>query len=103
MGVAIPQRARPRAMEKSPTAPPYRGAARAPLREARPIITGKQYLDSLHDGRRTYIEGHRIDDLATEPTTRVAVAAVAAGYDHFYREGAEARHPLLTPPRSAEG
>ncbi len=66
------------------------------------MITGKQYLDSLHDGRRTYIEGRRIDDLATEPTTKVAVAAVAAGYDHFYREGDEARNPLLTPPRSAE-
>jgi 4-hydroxybutyryl-CoA dehydratase / vinylacetyl-CoA-Delta-isomerase len=66
------------------------------------MMTGKQYLDSLRDGRRTYIEGHRIDDLATEPTTKVAVAAVAAGYDHFFQEGDEARNPLLTPPRSAE-
>jgi 4-hydroxybutyryl-CoA dehydratase/vinylacetyl-CoA-Delta-isomerase len=66
------------------------------------VINGKQYVESLRDGRKTYLEGRRIEDLATEPATRVAVGITAAGYDHFYREDPEARNPLLTPPRSAE-
>lgn len=66
------------------------------------MITGEQYRQSLRDDRRTYVDGHRITDLATEPATKVAVADVAAGYDHFYRAGEDARNPLLTPPRSNE-
>lgn len=66
------------------------------------MITGEQYRDSIADGRRTYIEGRRIEDLAGDPATRVAVEAVAHGYDAFYEPGQEARNPLLTPPRSKE-
>jgi 4-hydroxybutyryl-CoA dehydratase/vinylacetyl-CoA-Delta-isomerase len=66
------------------------------------VITGEQYRESILDGRRTYIEGRRIEDLASDPTTRVAVEAVAHGYDAVYEPGEDARNPLLTPPRSSE-
>ena len=34
------------------------------------VITGEQYRESIVDGRKTYIEGRRIEDLASDPTTR---------------------------------
>jgi 4-hydroxybutyryl-CoA dehydratase / vinylacetyl-CoA-Delta-isomerase len=66
------------------------------------VITGEQYRESIRDGRRTYIEGRRIEDLVTDPATRVAVDTVAYGYDHFYDPAEEGRNPLLTPPRTNE-
>ncbi len=66
------------------------------------MITGEQYRESIVDGRKTYIEGRRIEDLASDPTTRMAVEAVARGYDAVYEPGEDSRNPLLTPPRSSE-
>jgi 4-hydroxybutyryl-CoA dehydratase/vinylacetyl-CoA-Delta-isomerase len=65
------------------------------------MMTGEQYRESIRDQRRTYIDGRRIEDLVEDPTTRVAVTAVADGYDRFYEDSEESRNPLLTPPRSA--
>jgi 4-hydroxybutyryl-CoA dehydratase/vinylacetyl-CoA-Delta-isomerase len=66
------------------------------------MITGDQYRTSLRDNRRTYIDGRRIEDLESDPTTRVAVTTVAEGYDRFYQPGDDSRNPLLTPPRSGD-
>ncbi|HEX3910417.1 MAG TPA: 4-hydroxyphenylacetate 3-hydroxylase N-terminal domain-containing protein [Solirubrobacteraceae bacterium] len=66
------------------------------------MITGEQYRESIRDERRTYIHGRRIDELAADPATRVAVDAVAEGYDRFYEPGEDSRNPLLTPPRGSE-
>jgi 4-hydroxybutyryl-CoA dehydratase/vinylacetyl-CoA-Delta-isomerase len=65
------------------------------------MITGEQYRASLQDGRQTYIGGRRIEDLERDPTTRVAVATVADGYDRFHEPGPDGRNPLLTPPRTS--
>jgi 4-hydroxybutyryl-CoA dehydratase/vinylacetyl-CoA-Delta-isomerase len=66
------------------------------------VQTGEQYRASLDDGRRTYIDGRQIKDLTTDPTTRIAVDLVAAGYDKFFKDEAGARNPLLVPPTSRE-
>ncbi|WP_197704446.1 4-hydroxyphenylacetate 3-hydroxylase N-terminal domain-containing protein [Jatrophihabitans sp. GAS493] len=58
-------------------------------------------MDSLADGRVSYIDGRRIEDLTTDPTTRIAVGLVADCYDTFYSDDPGARNPLLAPPRSA--
>jgi 4-hydroxybutyryl-CoA dehydratase/vinylacetyl-CoA-Delta-isomerase len=66
------------------------------------MMTGEQYRASIRDQRHTYIDGRRIEDLNEDPATRVAVQAVADGYDRFYEPGPEGRNSLLEPPRSAE-
>jgi 4-hydroxybutyryl-CoA dehydratase/vinylacetyl-CoA-Delta-isomerase len=66
------------------------------------VLTGEQYVASLDDDRRTYIDGRQIKDLVTDPTTRIAVELVAQGYDKFHSSEPGARNPLLTPPKSVE-
>lgn len=43
--------------------------------------TGKEYLDSLRDGRRVYVGGELIDDVTTHPKTRGYTQAIAEYYD----------------------
>lgn len=45
------------------------------------IKTGKQYLESLRDGRRVYVGGELIDDITTHPKTRGYAQAIAEYYD----------------------
>lgn len=66
------------------------------------MMTGEQYRASLNDGRASYFEGERVDDLGAHPILGRAVDAVAASYDDFHAPGDDARSPLMTIPRSAE-
>jgi 4-hydroxybutyryl-CoA dehydratase/vinylacetyl-CoA-Delta-isomerase len=66
------------------------------------VLTGEQYVSTLEDGRRTYIDGRRIDHLGTDPTLRIAVGLVAAGYDRFHSANPADRNPLLKPPESRD-
>ncbi|MGD9985789.1 4-hydroxyphenylacetate 3-hydroxylase family protein [Pseudonocardia sp.] len=43
--------------------------------------TGKQYLESLRDGRQVYVGGELIDDVTTHPKTKGYAAAIAEYYD----------------------
>ena len=65
------------------------------------MMTGQQYRQSLQDGRATYYQGKRVDDIAAHPDMGKVVDAVAAGYDRWYRPGG-VEHPLMSPPRSPE-
>jgi 4-hydroxybutyryl-CoA dehydratase/vinylacetyl-CoA-Delta-isomerase len=64
--------------------------------------TGTEYRQSLNDGRATYFEGRRIDDLLGHPLLGQSVDLVARGYDRWYAPGEAARNPLMTIPRSAD-
>lgn len=66
------------------------------------MLTGEQYLESLRDGRVSYVDGERIEDLATHPLTRRAAAWVARVYDEGYSPEPGAVNPLLTAPTSIE-
>ena len=66
------------------------------------MLTGDEYRKSLLDGRETFFEGRRIDDLTTEPALDIAVRSVAAGYDRYYAEGPDAQNPLMEAPRSMD-
>src|SRR4030095_1813439 len=66
------------------------------------MMTGGQYKDSLKDGRATYFEGRRVDDLPGHPILGVCVENVARGYDRLYRPGAGAVSPLMQIPTSAD-
>jgi 4-hydroxybutyryl-CoA dehydratase/vinylacetyl-CoA-Delta-isomerase len=64
------------------------------------MMTGEQYRESVRDGRATYYLGKRVDDLTADPDLGKVVDLVAAGYDRWYQPGPDARHPLMSPPRS---
>lgn len=66
------------------------------------MLTGQEYKKSLDDGRLTYFEGQRIDELADHPILGITVDATATGYDHFYDPTPGATSPLLQVPGSAD-
>ena len=66
------------------------------------MLTGQQYKDSLRDGRATYFEGERIDDLPAHPLLGQTVDYTAETYDKFYNPAPDAVSPLLAVPRSAD-
>lgn len=66
------------------------------------MLTGEQYKVSLNDGRATYFEGERVDDLPAHPILGQTATVTAAAYDKFYDASPDAVSPLLDIPRSAE-
>ena len=66
------------------------------------MLTGEQYLESLRDGRVSYVEGRRIDDVGDDPLTRRAAEWVARVYDEHHSDEPGAVNRLLTAPRTVE-
>ncbi|MFP6708160.1 MAG: 4-hydroxyphenylacetate 3-hydroxylase N-terminal domain-containing protein [Alphaproteobacteria bacterium] len=66
------------------------------------MLTGEQYRASLDDGRATYFEGERIDDIPNHPILGVACNVAADCYDRFYAPEADARSPLMGTLKSAQ-
>jgi len=57
------------------------------------LKTPQQYIDSLRDGRVTYWDGERIDDITTHPRFKVPIAVTAKDYDYDSPEyGASRRY-----------
>ncbi|WIM14500.1 4-hydroxyphenylacetate 3-hydroxylase N-terminal domain-containing protein [Enhydrobacter sp.] len=76
------------------------------------LKTPQQYVESLRDGRVTYWDGERIDDITRHPRFKVPIALTAVDYDYDaadygalrrYRteEGGEA-HRIYQIPRSEQ-
>ncbi len=66
------------------------------------MLTGEQYKKSLDDGRLTYFEGERVEDLPSHPILGSTAQSTAAGYDTFYDPDPAALSPLMVVPSSAE-
>jgi 4-hydroxybutyryl-CoA dehydratase / vinylacetyl-CoA-Delta-isomerase len=64
------------------------------------MMNGEQYKKSINDGRETFFEGERVRDLATHPLLGTCVGRIAAGYDRWYKPGADAVSDLMTIPGS---
>src|SRR5215475_8311141 len=45
------------------------------------LMTGKEYLESIRDGRRVYIGGELVEDVTTHPAFRNAAQSFAMIYD----------------------
>ena len=52
-------------------------------------FTGTEYIESLRDGRRVYLEGERIDNVTEHPAFRNSVRSVGLWYDTFHAKAAE--------------
>lgn len=66
------------------------------------MMTGEEYKKSLDDGRATYFEGVRIEDLVGHPLLGQTVDVVAENYDRFYKPGDGAVSDYMSVPGSAE-
>ena len=66
------------------------------------MMTGEQYKASLNDGRETYFEGQRVDDLANHPLLGMTVDTAAQGYDRFYQPEEGAVGEFMAVPSSAD-
>lgn len=64
--------------------------------------TGAEYKASLNDGRATYFEGERVDDLAAHEILGQSVEIIASGYDRVYSADPDAVSGIMTIPGSAE-
>ena len=65
------------------------------------MLTGAQYRSSLADGRATFFEGQRIDDLPGHPILGSAVERVAEGYDFLHAQSVDgSSSPLMGVPTS---
>jgi len=45
------------------------------------LLTGKEYLESIRDGRRIYVGGELVNDVTTHPAFRNAAHSFAMIYD----------------------
>ncbi|MDG2114699.1 MAG: 4-hydroxyphenylacetate 3-hydroxylase N-terminal domain-containing protein, partial [Actinomycetota bacterium] len=66
------------------------------------MMTGEQYRESLRDGRKMFCQGREIDDVTTDPLTKLAVDWVADGYDQHYDPADDAHGPYFFIPTSSD-
>jgi 4-hydroxybutyryl-CoA dehydratase/vinylacetyl-CoA-Delta-isomerase len=75
-----------------------------------PLKTPQQYIESLRDGRVTYWDGERIDDITTHPRFQVPIAMTAKDYNYddpeyrnlrrYQTEDGSLAHRIYQIPRS---
>ena len=65
-----------------------------PIRGEWPMRTGAEYLRSLNDGRRVFVDGESVKDVTAHPAFRQAARSVANLYRHRGRSGAARAHDL---------
>src|SRR5215472_11770983 len=63
--------------------------------------TGAEYLRSLNDGRRVFVDGERVNDVTTHPAFRQAGRAVANLYD-IAADPAQRERMTFTSPKTGE-
>ena len=77
------------------------------------LMTGEEYLASLHDGREVYLYGERIADVTSHPAFRNSARSIARLYDALHDPAARGElttvdrlgirtHRFFTPSWSAE-
>lgn len=64
------------------------------------MLTGQQYLESLRDGRRIFVNGHHVPDVTAEPLLSGGAQWAARGYDRFYDPEPGAHGPYFFIPTS---
>src|ERR1700760_3378577 len=64
-------------------------------------FNGKEYLESLRDGREIYIYGERVDDVTTHPAFRNAARTIAKLYDSLHDPATKAT--LTCPTDTGNG
>jgi 4-hydroxybutyryl-CoA dehydratase/vinylacetyl-CoA-Delta-isomerase len=66
------------------------------------MMNGLEYKESLFDGRATYFEGERVEDLPGHPLLGIAVDHAASGYDWMLEHSIDGHSPLAGIPTTPE-
>lgn len=66
------------------------------------MLTGEQYKESLFDGRATFFEGKKIDDLPAHPVLGPPIETVAADYDWLLSKAVNGMSPISGVPTTKE-
>ena len=66
------------------------------------MMTGEQYRQSLNDGRKVYLEGDLVADLAAHPVFKVPVDLQASLYDRHYDPSPDALRDTIRTIASKE-
>lgn len=66
------------------------------------MMTGEEYKASLFDGRATFFEGKRVDDLPNHPFLGPVVDSIADDYDWLLTQAKDGISPITGVPRNAE-
>ena len=77
------------------------------------MLTGKEYLESLKDGREVYLNGEKVEDVTTHPAFRNAARSYARMYDGLHdtelskklvteNEYGDKTHWFFKTPRTAQ-
>lgn len=66
------------------------------------MMTGDEYKASLFDGRATFFEGERVDDLPAHPVLGPPVNKVASDYDWLLTQAVDGHSPISGVPRSQD-
>ncbi|MFV0308162.1 MAG: 4-hydroxyphenylacetate 3-hydroxylase N-terminal domain-containing protein, partial [Desertimonas sp.] len=66
------------------------------------MMTGAEYKESLFDGRATYFEGKRVDDIPAHPFLGPPAEQVARDYDWLREQAVEGRSPLMGVPTTPD-
>ena len=66
------------------------------------MMTGEEYKKSLFDGRATFFEGERVEDLPNHPLLGFAVGHCANGYDWMLANAVDGVSPLAGIPRTPQ-
>ena len=77
------------------------------------MYTGKEYLESLKDGRVVYLNGEKIDDVTTHPAYQNSARSYARMYDalhdpqqvryfNHYKEYGDKTHKFFKTPTSPQ-
>ncbi|MFJ7928179.1 4-hydroxyphenylacetate 3-hydroxylase N-terminal domain-containing protein [Peribacillus sp. NPDC096448] len=48
------------------------------------MMNGKEYLESLRDGRTVFLNGNKVDDVTTHPAYRNSARSIAQLYDALH-------------------
>nr|WP_311202548.1 4-hydroxyphenylacetate 3-hydroxylase N-terminal domain-containing protein [Peribacillus sp. BBB004] len=48
------------------------------------MMNGKEYLESLRDGRTVFLNGDKVDDVTTHPAYRNSARSIAQLYDALH-------------------
>jgi 4-hydroxyphenylacetate 3-monooxygenase len=68
-------------------------------RESTPLLpyTGKEFIDSLDDGREVWIYGERVKNITAHPAFRNTARMIARLYDALHKDHAEGKNVLTCP------
>lgn len=66
------------------------------------MLTGEQYKESLFDGRATFFEGKKIDDLPAHPVLGPPIETVAADYDWLLSKAVNGMSPISGVPTTKD-